>query len=172
LRGDLEVLAGLAEDGLCTAAKDISMAGSIGTALMMLECSKAGAVIDVDAIPRPDGAPLLRWLQSFPSYGFVMSVRPDQVDFVLGRFESRDIACAVVGEVMADPRVWLRRGDAQALLWNVDDAFITARAPVDACAPDARIASPTPATRTTSTASTPSTERSATLADDAARSLA
>ncbi|MDB5819226.1 MAG: hypothetical protein JWQ11_2866, partial [Rhizobacter sp.] len=59
LRGDLEVLPGLAEDGLCTAAKDISMAGSIGTALMMLECSKVGAVIDVDAIPRPDGAPLL-----------------------------------------------------------------------------------------------------------------
>jgi hypothetical protein len=132
LRADLEVLPSLAEDGLCVAAKDISMAGSIGTALMLLECSRVGAVIDVDAIPRPHGAPLLRWLQSFPSYGFVMSVAPDRVEAVLGRFEARGISCAVVGEVTADPRVWLRRGGADALLWNVEKAFITARAPAAA----------------------------------------
>lgn len=128
LRADLEVLPGLAEDGLCDAAKDISMAGAIGTTLMLLECSQVGAVIDVDAIPHPDfeapgsaagGVQLLRWLQAFPSYGFVLSVRPDRVDAVLQRFRARDIDCAVVGFVTADPQVRLIRGDETALLWDV-----------------------------------------------------
>ena len=133
LRADLEVLPSLAEDGLCDAAKDISMAGALGTALMLLECSKAGARIDVDAIPRPaaldpnDGAALLRWLISFPSYGFVLSVRPRHVDAVLARFRARDIGCAVVGEVLAQPQVTLKHCGGEALLWDIAaEAFITA----------------------------------------------
>jgi selenophosphate synthetase-related protein len=133
LRADLEVLAALAEDGLCDAAKDISMAGALGTALMLLECSKAGARIDVDAIPRPaaldpdDEAALLRWLVSFPSYGFVLSVRPKHVDAVLARFRARDIGCAVVGEVLAQPQVTLKHRGGEARLWDIaTEAFITA----------------------------------------------
>jgi len=127
LRADLEVLPGLSEDGLCDAAKDISMAGAIGTTLMLLECSQVGAVIEIDAIPRPDvdtpakpkGASLLRWLQAFPSYGFVLSVRPEQVDAVLQRFADRDIASAVVGTVTHDPQVLLRHNGDTSLLWDV-----------------------------------------------------
>jgi AIR synthase-related protein len=133
LRADLEVLAALAEDGLCDAAKDISMAGALGTALMLLECSKAGARIDIDAIPRPaaldpgDEAALLRWLVSFPSYGFVLSVRPRHVDAVLARFRAREIGCAVVGEVLAQPQVTLTHGGGEAQLWDIaTEAFITA----------------------------------------------
>ena len=120
LRTDLEVLPGLAEDGLCDAAKDISMAGAIGTTLMLLECSQVGAVIDIDAIPRPDGhTPLLRWLQAFPSYGFVLSVRPEQVAAVQQRFAARGIANAVVGTVTHDPQVRLCKGKETSLLWDV-----------------------------------------------------
>jgi AIR synthase-related protein len=75
LRGDLELLPIIAEQGLCDTAKDISMAGTLGTALMMLECSGAGATIELDRIPAPAGVPRLRWLSAFPSFGFLMSVR-------------------------------------------------------------------------------------------------
>ena len=139
LRADLELLPALAEDGLCDAAKDISMAGAIGTTLMLLECSKVGARIDVDAIPRPDGindstidginddAALLHWLVAFPSYGFVMSVRPGLADAVTARFHVRGLACAVVGEVRAEPQVTLRHGGSEAELWNLaEQPFITA----------------------------------------------
>jgi len=133
LRADLDLLPGLAEDGLCDAAKDISMAGALGTALMLLECSKVGARIDVDAIPRPaaldphDAAALLRWLISFPSYGFVLSVRPQHVDAVLARFRARDIGCAAVGEVLARPQVTLKHRGGEAQLWDIaTEAFITA----------------------------------------------
>src|SRR5437867_1036748 len=62
-------------------------------------------------MPRPeslsfdDDAALLRWLTAFPSYGFLLSVRPQHVKPVLARFHARDIACAVVGQV----RAWVRR---------------------------------------------------------------
>ena len=125
LRADLELLPALAETGLCDAAKDISMAGTVGTVLMLLECSGAGAAIDVDAIPRPAGVPLLRWLTSFPSYGFVLSVRPTRVDAVRERFAARDLACAVIGEVDDSRTLTLRQGGARELLWDLNrDAFI------------------------------------------------
>lgn len=125
LRGDLELLPRLAEDGVCDAAKDISMAGAVGTAMMLLECSQVGAVIDVDAIPRPNGVPLQRWLAAFPSYGFVLSVRPEHLGEVLTRFAVRDIACSVVGDITATREVHLRHAGGQAMLWDfAEDAFI------------------------------------------------
>ena len=134
LRADLELLPQLAEDGLCRAGKDISMAGAVGTALMLLECSGVGATIDVEAMPRPPGeTSLLRWLTAFPSYGFMLSVTPARVDAVLGRFAAREIACAVVGEVDGSRRVALRGGGEQALLWDfAHDAFICEAAPEQA----------------------------------------
>lgn len=118
LRDDLEILPGLAEDGLCDAAKDISMAGAVGTALMLLEGSRVGACIDVAAIPRPGGVTLERWLQAFPSFGFVLSVRPEHEAAVLARFSARGIAAARVGRVETGSRLWLREGADQALLWD------------------------------------------------------
>jgi len=130
LRADLELLPAFAEAGLADAAKDISMAGALGTALMLLECSQVGAVIDVAAIPRPAGVPLPRWLQTFPSYGFVLSLRPAAVPAVLESFARRDIAAAVVGEVTAAPQLWLRDGRDMALLWDLSaEPFIGARVP-------------------------------------------
>jgi len=125
LRADLELLPALAEDGLVAAAKDISMAGVVGTALMLLECSRLGAVIDVDRIPRPDGVALERWLATFPSYGFLLSVPEENLATVLRRFEERGIACAAIGQVDASGAVRLRRGDDVETLWDFsDEAFI------------------------------------------------
>jgi AIR synthase-related protein len=123
LRADLDVLPQLAEAGLCRAAKDISMAGALGTALMLVECSKVGATIALDALPRPaqvqDDAALLRWLSAFPSYGFVLSVAPAALDDVLARFDGRGIAAAAIGEVTAARELTLVRGNERCLLWNV-----------------------------------------------------
>jgi AIR synthase-related protein len=127
LRDDLELLPTLAESGVCDAAKDISMAGVLGTALMLLECSAVGARIDLDAIPRPQRVDFERWLTAFPSFGFILSVRAQHVDDVLARFRERDLACAVIGEVDASREVVVsQRGDA-ALLWDLgEEPFIGA----------------------------------------------
>jgi AIR synthase-related protein len=125
LRTDLEILPRLAEEGLCDAAKDISMAGAVGTTLMLLETSGVGGRVDVNAIPRPAGVPLPRWLQAFPSFGYVLSVRPAHRAEVLARFAARDIATAIVGVVEAGSSLWLQEGADQALLWDhAELAFI------------------------------------------------
>ncbi len=121
LREDLEVLADLAESGLCAAAKDISMAGVLGTLLMLLECSRVGARISAGSIPRPtcaDDDALFRWFTAFPSYGFVLSVAPAHVAQVMQRFAARDITAAVIGEVTAAPQAILSHEGDSALLWD------------------------------------------------------
>ncbi|GJD44873.1 Thiamine-monophosphate kinase [Methylobacterium cerastii] len=119
LRADLALLPGLAEDGLCRAAKDISMAGVVGTALMLLECSKVGAVIDLAAIPRPDNVPMARWLTAFPSYGYLLSIRPADTPAVLDRFAARGITAAIIGTVDASRVARIRdAGGEEAVVWD------------------------------------------------------
>jgi AIR synthase-related protein len=122
LRDDLELLPMLAESGLCDAAKDISMAGLLGTSLMLFECSGVGARIDLDAIPRPEGVDFERWLDAFPSFGFVLSVREEHADAVLARFRERELACAAIGTVDASREVVVTQQAHAALLWNFRDA--------------------------------------------------
>jgi hypothetical protein len=125
LQADLELLPAFAEEGLCDAAKDISMAGTVGTALMLLECSGVGAVIDLDAVPRPADVPLQRWLGSFPSYGFLLSLRPGHVDAVRRRFAARGLAAAVIGEIDESRTLSLAMDGKRQLLWDLrQDAFI------------------------------------------------
>jgi AIR synthase-related protein len=127
LRDDLELLPQLAESGLCEAAKDISMAGVLGTSLMLLECSGVGARIDLDAIPRPDGVDFERWLSAFPSYGFLLSVRDEHADEVHACFAQRGLACATIGSVDASREVVLTQQGDSALLWSFrGSAFIGA----------------------------------------------
>jgi hypothetical protein len=48
------------------AAKDVSMAGVVGTLGMLAEASRCGAELDVASIPRPQRAALGDWLTCFP----------------------------------------------------------------------------------------------------------
>lgn len=104
-RADLELLPQLAEAGLCQVAKDISQGGIIGTAIMLAECSGVGIDIDIAAVPVPAGVALARWLESFPSFGFLLAVDPDHVDAVIAHFGTRDIVAADIGAVSAGSAV-------------------------------------------------------------------
>lgn len=127
LRADLECLPQLAESGLCDAAKDISMAGTLGTALMLLECSQVGARIDLDRIPKPADVPLERWVTAFPSFGYLLSVRAEHVEAVQALFDSRSLACAVIGSVDATRRAVVLQRDDAAVLWDFNrEPFIAA----------------------------------------------
>ncbi len=124
LRGDLEVLPDLAESGLVTAGKDISMAGLVGTAMMLLESSNRGARIEIDAIPSPAGIALDRFLVAFPSFGFLLTARPDDVGAVIARFAARHIACAAVGTVDNSRKVRLWRDSDEVEIWDFTRPFI------------------------------------------------
>jgi AIR synthase-related protein len=127
LRRDLALLAELAEAGLCRAAKDISMAGIVGTAAMLMECSGLGGSIDLDALPCPALADfdLERWLRVFPSFGYLLAVAPAQVESVAALFQARDLACASIGSLAAGHRVEIRQGGERALVWDLAEQPLT-----------------------------------------------
>jgi AIR synthase-related protein len=118
LRADLELLPLIAESGLARAAKDISQGGIVGTAAMLAECSGVGIAIDVLAVPRPDGVELRRWLLSFPSYGYLLAVRPADIPAVTALFAARGIASADIGAITADRRVSITDGSATETIWD------------------------------------------------------
>jgi AIR synthase-related protein len=119
LRGDLELLPVLAELGYCKAAKDISMGGLLGSALMLLEASQIGAAIDLTAIPMPEGVALDRWLQSFPSYGYVLSVDASESRHAIELFEKRSIGAAAIGNTNDSLKLTLSHGDQESVLWDL-----------------------------------------------------
>lgn len=131
LRRDLELLPAIAEAGWCDTARDISMAGILGSIMMILELSGVGAEVDLGAIPQPPAADerYFDWLLGFPSYGFILCVRPQHVATVRELFARHAISCAIIGRVTSDRRVVLRRDDDQALLRDLEQESFMGIAP-------------------------------------------
>lgn len=128
LRGDIDLLPQIAEAGLSVAAKDISQGGVVGTAAMLAEASGVGVEINLDAVPRPQGVALERWLTSFPSYGYLLSVAPQNVEAVTAAFRARGIVAGAIGDVTAGTRVSVRSGERSETIWDFAQApLITAR---------------------------------------------
>ena len=110
------------------------MTGLLGSLLMMLECSGVGAEIDMDLIPQPalPDDRYLDWLIGFPSYGFVLSARPEFVPSIQAEFSAHGITCAAIGEVTSEPQVILRREEQSSVLQDFsDESFIGFRAAED-----------------------------------------
>jgi len=121
LRAQLALLPELAEAGLVNAGKDISMAGVCGSLLMLLETSGVGARLDLARLPAPPNVEAFRWLNAFPSFGFVLSLEPRAVNAVCTCFQAAGIACAAVGEVIAEQRLELVYGRERANYWDLSE---------------------------------------------------
>lgn len=119
LRHNLNLLPQLAKLGICDAGKDISMGGIIGTVLMLLETSGCGAVLNLDRIQPPGDCPLEKWLVCFPSYGFLLSVRPENVELVQTQFRQRNLYCEAIGQVQATHELSLQMGAESVMFWDL-----------------------------------------------------
>ena len=97
LAGDVRLLAEGAEGGWVAAAKDVSMAGLVGSLAMLLECNRLGVSLDLDALPVPAGVTLERWINCFPCLSFLMCVPPGREEDCLRAFGLRGLAAAAVG---------------------------------------------------------------------------
>jgi AIR synthase-related protein len=61
------------------AAKDVSMAGIVGTLGMLTEASGCAAVLDVADVPKPDIASLGDWLTCFPGFA-MLTAGPREIE--------------------------------------------------------------------------------------------
>ena len=108
LRSELELLPSLAEKGLCRAGKDIGNGGIIGTLAMLCDGSGVGADIDLEDIPCPMDVEIEHWLTSFPSYGFLLAISPEDMESTLSHFTATRITCRSIGRFNAEPGITLR----------------------------------------------------------------
>jgi putative N-acetyltransferase (TIGR04045 family) len=103
---ELQLLTGMVRDAQPAAAKDISMAGLVGTVGMMAEASGYGAMVDVDRVPAPEEVAMGDWLTCFPGFGMVTADVAGQ-----GRMGSPLTTTAEVGELTLQRGVSLRWPD-------------------------------------------------------------
>ena len=129
LRDDGEALVEVAEAGICHAARDVSMPGIAGSLLQMIEGAGCGAVLDLDRLPRPDGAPLGRWLLTFPSFGFLLAAAPEHAEAACWAFTRRGLACAPCGLFDRTRVLRLAAGGAEAPVWDLARTPLTGLGP-------------------------------------------
>lgn len=123
--GDVRLLAEVATSGSCVAAKDISMAGFVGSLAMLLEHGRFGVTVDLDALPVPDGVDLEAWLGCFPGFGFLLCAPRDRADELVGAFAARGLVAAAVGVLDDTGRLGLRRGPESATVLDLTAETVT-----------------------------------------------
>jgi putative N-acetyltransferase (TIGR04045 family) len=74
---DLRTMIGSVAAARPAAAKDVSMAGVVGTFGMLAEASGCAAVLDVAAVPRPSESSMGDWLTCFPGFAMLTADTPD-----------------------------------------------------------------------------------------------
>jgi putative N-acetyltransferase (TIGR04045 family) len=104
--GELRAMIGAVAATRPAAAKDVSMAGIVGTLGMLAEASGCAAVLDVAAVPRPAAATAGDWLTCFPGFAMLTADEPGRPPLPAG-----PAVDAVCGELTAGNGVGLRWPD-------------------------------------------------------------
>jgi selenophosphate synthetase-related protein len=130
LAGDVRLLAELAEARSCTAAKDVSMAGLLGSLAMLLEPTTTGVTVAVDDIPVPAGVDLVSWLLCFPCLVFLVCGPPDREGETAAAAAARGLTYAPLGTIDASGVLALRDGDTSATVVDLRVEGVTRLAPL------------------------------------------
>ncbi|MGY5853210.1 MAG: AIR synthase-related protein [Candidatus Thorarchaeota archaeon] len=118
--GRLSTMNELAENGILNAAKDVSVAGIIGTAGMMLEFSGMGGVVEIDQIDlaRPKQISLDDWLRMFISLGFLVSLDPTHLSQLSQIAEDHGMTAIRIGQVDDISSLRLRWGSDERVMFD------------------------------------------------------
>ena len=118
---DGEALVEVAEHGLCHAARDVVDARHRRLAAADDRGARAWARRSTSsALPQPAGAPLERWLLTFPSFGFLLAAPPEQAGGGdRGLHRPRPGLRAACGAFDATRTLRLAPAARQALAWDL-----------------------------------------------------
>ncbi len=125
LADDVRVLSSVAAAGSCVAAKDVSMAGLVGSLAMLLEWSRFGVTLDLERLPCPDGVSREDWLTCFPAYAFLLCSPAGRENDCLSAFQTRGLEAAVVGVIDESGLLSLRSGGCQATVIDLATEGVT-----------------------------------------------
>jgi uncharacterized protein len=125
LAGDVRLLAELAADGVVEAAKDVSMAGIFGSIAMLLEPTRCGASIPIDAVPVPAGVDFDAWSSCFPGFAFLVTMAPGHEEGCRHAVERRGLTYAPLATVDASGILALADEGDQAVLVDLNADGVT-----------------------------------------------
>lgn len=125
MAGDVRLLAEIAERGLAVAAKDVSMAGLIGSLAMLLEANRLGVTLEVADIPVPVGVELVDWVGCFPSFAFLLTTPVEAADECLQMFRDRGLTAARLGVLDASGEINLRSGAEVRTVFDLSQESVT-----------------------------------------------
>ncbi len=129
LAGDVRTLAAVAADGAAVAAKDVSMAGILGSLGMLLECGGLGVTVDLDGMPRPAGVGLMQWLACFPCLLFLLCVPEDREKDCMVAFHERGLVAEIIGTLDDSGLLRITVGGATATVLDVRTEPVTGLPP-------------------------------------------
>jgi selenophosphate synthetase-related protein len=122
---DVRVLASIAASGACVAAKDVSMAGLVGSLAMLLEWSRLGVTVDLERLPHPVDVSKQEWLTCFPANAFLLCAPPGREHECISTFHERGLEAAAVGIVDESGLVALRSGGRRAVVVDLAVTGVT-----------------------------------------------
>jgi selenophosphate synthetase-related protein len=116
----LSVMNSLASAHLLTASKDVSMAGLVGTAAMMLEYSGRGGMLDLDAIEasQPSGIEFEDWIRMYISLGFLVAIPKANMSELEKLVLKHGLTSNVIGVVDESKTVTLKLGEEERTLFD------------------------------------------------------
>jgi selenophosphate synthetase-related protein len=116
----LSVMNSLANEHLLTASKDVSVAGVIGTAAMMLEYSGRGGILDLDAIDssKPSGIEFEDWIRMYISLGFLVATPRENLERLREIVSKHGLYSTVIGVVDDSKEVKLKLSDEERVLFD------------------------------------------------------
>jgi len=129
LAGDVRILAAVAAAGAAVAAKDVSMAGILGSLGMLLECGGHGVTVDLDALPRPADVGLVEWLGCFPCLAFLLCAPPDREKECIAAFHERGLVAEVIGTLDDSGLLRIEAAGATATVLDVRTEPVTGLPP-------------------------------------------
>lgn len=138
LADDVRLLARVATEGWVAAAKDVSMAGLIGSLAMLLECNRLGVTLDLDELPVPAGTTLERWITCFPCFAFLLCVPPGKERQCQDAFADRGLTASVIGTLDDTGQLRVRSSGQVAVAFDLRAESVTNLAPSDRPEPPAR----------------------------------
>lgn len=129
LAGDVRLLAALAEAGSCAAAKDVSMAGLLGSLAMLLEPTRCGVSVELSDIPTPKGVEVEQWLLCFPCLVFLVSGPTELEGVTAAAAAERGLVYARLGTIDDSGVLSVRDGDASATVIDLHREGVTRLTP-------------------------------------------
>lgn len=116
----LSVMNDIASHKLVTASKDVSVAGLVGTASMMLEYSGKGGTINLDEVDRsrPKEIPLEDWIRMYISLGFLVATTEENLSELKRVSKLHGLSACKIGHVDESKIVKLTLNDEQCILFD------------------------------------------------------